>query len=90
MKIAKKHIKRINDLLNGERVAYNCISHTDTSDAKQMARWVNMGWQDAQALHTEYGIVSCAGSLRYWDNMRHHFVPLPQETNEVSPTYYGA
>ena len=65
MKLAKKHIKRMNDLLNGERVAYNAIDMLD-------------------------GIVSCAGSLRYWENMRHHFVPHPQLTNTVSPTYYGA
>jgi hypothetical protein len=90
MKLAKKHIKRMNDLLNGERVAYNAIDMLDSSNTEKMAFWVNMGWDNAQALHTEYGIVSCAGSLRYWENMRHHFVPHPQLTNTVSPTYYGA
>lgn len=74
MKIAKKHIKRINELLNGERVAYNAIFSTDTSDAEKMAFWVKMGWENAQALRAEYDVVSCAGSLRYWDNMKHHFV----------------
>lgn len=75
MKLAKKHIKRINYLLNEERDAYNGIAGTDSSDAEKMAFWVNLGWENVQALHTEYGIVSCAGSLRYWDNMKHHFVP---------------
>jgi hypothetical protein len=90
MKMAKKHMARINYLLNSERVAYNCIAHTDTSDSEQMERWVKMGWENAQALQDEYGIVSCAGSLRYWESMRNHFVPLPKMTNTVSPTYYGA
>lgn len=74
MKLAKKHIKRINDLLNGERVAYHSITLIDTSNTEKMALWARMGWENSQALYAEYGIQSCAGSLRYWNATKNYFV----------------
>lgn len=90
MKLAKKHIKRINELLNSERVACDAFYRTDVGDAHGMRIWVTMGWEATQALHNEYGIVPGAGSVRFWNDMHQRFAPHPQMTNEVSPTYYGA
>lgn len=90
MKLAKKHIKRINELLNSERVAFDAFARTDISDAHGMRIWVTMGWEASQALYRDYYIVPCAGSLRFWNDMKARFAPHPQLTNEVSPTYYGA
>lgn len=90
MKLAKKHIKRINELLNSERVACDAFERTHASDAYGMRLWTTMGWEATQALYNEYGIVPSAGSLRFWNDMKARFAPHPQMTNEVSPTYYGA
>ena len=90
MKLAKKHIKRINELLNSERVAFDAFARTDVGDAHGMRIWVTMGWEASQALYRDYYIVPCAGSLRFWNDMKARFAPHPQMTNTVSPTYYGA
>ena len=73
-KIPKKHIRIINSLLNTERTAFNSVQSTDASNSEKMAFWVNYGHEAATTLYTEYGIVSCGGSLKYWDNMMHNFV----------------
>jgi hypothetical protein len=74
IRLAKKHIKRINSLLNTERCALNAIDGLDASNTEKMAFWVQYGHEAATTLYTEYGIVSCGGSLKYWDNMMHNFV----------------
>ena len=74
IRLAKKHIKRINSLLNTERCALNAIDGLNASNTEKMAFWVQYGHEAATTLYTEYGIVSCAGSLKYWDSMMHNFV----------------
>ena len=86
MKLAKKHIKRINELLNSERTAHYAFERTDASDTHSMRIWVTMGWEATHALHTDYGIMPGAGSLQYWYDMKLEFAPDPQLTNTVSPT----
>lgn len=74
MSIAKKHVKRINELLNSEQVAHAAIDRTPTTDAEKMAFWVKYGHASATELYTEFGIMCGSGSLKYWDAMMHTFV----------------
>ena len=76
--IAKKHIKRINELLNSESVAMSIVRVTPAGDRERLAFWVQQGHKAATTLRVEYGVHSSAGSVTYWDTLAQHF-PNPHQ-----------